>query len=449
MRTVIRIVAGGLFVALVTACSTIGSSSSTAGKQATVDSGFSAGEFPPAVNVRVTYQGPVFTDADGMTLYTSRIGRPGRSECKSSWEIEDPNLHPLLMVYSDYPAPTCTDQWPPLIAAKGAKPVGGWTIITRPEGRQQWAYEDYPVYTSYLDYRPGDVNGAGAVLGAVGSGEGRLWITVSPQLVLPPGVALVGRGGVGLVAMFQGRALYTLPASTDEATRRKWQPLAAAEIANPVGHWSILTSTDGARQWTRGGLPVYLFAGDTGPTELRGWGQNQAKPVVPYPLPSPPAESGIGIGRILIGPTYTTNDGLTLYSFNCSVRGPGVADLGGEAYICHSGNDDPSHREQFCAAPDRCSEMWRAFRAPADAQPRAGAWSVAIIPDPKYPLRWVAPEGTQAFDSASGAIKVWTFKGKPLFASTDDRMPGDFEGHAIHQNTGQFWRPALAGDLEN
>lgn len=444
------VLAGGLVVALIAACSPNGSGPATDDSTAKTDNlEFSAGEYPAAVKVGVTYEGPVYTNTEGMTIYTSRTGRAGRSECLVTWENEDPNAHPLLMVYLDYPAPKCTEQWPPLIAEKDAKAVGRWSTIARPEGRMQWAYDDYPVYTSYLDFLPGDVNGAGAVVGAVGAGEGRLWSTVSPPMITPPGVTLVKRGGVGLVAMFQGRALYTLPAGTDTAGLEKWRPLAAAEIANPIGSWSINTSSEGAKHWTRGGLPVYLYRGDTGPTELRGWGQDQALPVVIYPLPPPPAESDIGIGRTLLGPSYTTADGLTLYTFDCSIRAPGTSDLTGDAYICRNWNDDPAQREQFCAAPDRCAEMWQPQRAPADAQPHGGAWSVAIIPDPKYPLRWLIPKGSEPLDSASGAIKVWTFKGRPMFAFTEDREPGDITGHQVHQSSGQHFKVALAGDLEN
>ena len=421
----------------------------TGAPRSTASSEFTVTELPPVVKVRVTEQGPVFTNAAGMTLYSSRTGTAGRSECKTSWEIEDPNLHPLLMVYSKYPAPPCTEQWPPLFAAADAKPVGRWSIIARPEGTHQWAYDGYPVHTSYLDFLPGDVNAAGSLRAAVGSGEGRVWSVVSPPMNLPPGVTLVMRNGIGLIAMFQGRVLYTLPATESRATLAKWRPLLAGEMARSIGGWSVVTNPDGSRQWARGNHPVYMYSGDTGPTDLKGFGVDQATPVTLYPVPPPPAMSGIGVKRVTIAPVYTNADGMTLYVFECHVRAPGTANIGGEAYTCRGWSDDPSQREQFCPAPDKCGEMWQPLRAPADAQPHGGVWSVAVIPDPvRYPLRWV-PAGAKSAESAAGAIKVWTFKGRPLYTSVQDREPGDFEGHEVHQNSGQRWSAALAGDLEN
>jgi predicted lipoprotein with Yx(FWY)xxD motif len=45
----------------------------------------------------------------------------------------------------------CAAAWPPLPAADDAKPVAGWSIISRGDGSKQWAYHDKPLYTFAKD----------------------------------------------------------------------------------------------------------------------------------------------------------------------------------------------------------------------------------------------------------------------------------------------------------
>ncbi len=61
-------------------------------------------------------------------------------------------------------------------APADAKPVGKWTVVKRKNGRTQWAYDGYPVYTSSLDKKAGDVFGgtnalAGGAQGVVASAD--------------------------------------------------------------------------------------------------------------------------------------------------------------------------------------------------------------------------------------------------------------------------------------
>lgn len=58
-------------------------------------------------------------------LYSYDKDRPGKSACVAA----------------------CATAWPPLQAKAGAKPMGKWTIITRPDGSRQWAFGGKPVYT--------------------------------------------------------------------------------------------------------------------------------------------------------------------------------------------------------------------------------------------------------------------------------------------------------------
>src|SRR5690349_19777951 len=66
-----------------------------------------------------TAAGTVLTDAKGMTLYTFDKDASGKSAC-----IEQ-----------------CAKNWPPAMAAATDKPAKELTIIKRPDGMLQWAYD--------------------------------------------------------------------------------------------------------------------------------------------------------------------------------------------------------------------------------------------------------------------------------------------------------------------
>ncbi len=86
-----------------------------------------------------TAKGKVLADARGMTLYTFDRDGAGTSACTGQ----------------------CAQNWPPLLAPADAKPMGSWTIITRPDGGKQWAYKGKPLYGWARDGKPGDVTGDG------------------------------------------------------------------------------------------------------------------------------------------------------------------------------------------------------------------------------------------------------------------------------------------------
>ena len=92
------------------------------------------------VTVKTTTLGPTLVDAKGMTLYTwGNDTTPGKSLCTGS----------------------CATNWPPLVAAADATPLGDWTIVTRDDNTKQWAYKGKPLYTYRTDAKEGDVTGDG------------------------------------------------------------------------------------------------------------------------------------------------------------------------------------------------------------------------------------------------------------------------------------------------
>lgn len=88
--------------------------------------------------------GKIWTDANGMTLYTFDKDEAGKSNCYDK----------------------CAVNWPPLAAADDAKATGEWTVIDRNDGTKMWAYDGHPLYTFIQDKAAGDINGDGKAEGA-------------------------------------------------------------------------------------------------------------------------------------------------------------------------------------------------------------------------------------------------------------------------------------------
>ena len=86
-----------------------------------------------------TRKGAALVDAKGMTLYVFDQDVGGRSHCIAE----------------------CARMWRRLLAPESATASGSWTVISRPGGAKQWAYNGKPLYTYALDREAGDVSGDG------------------------------------------------------------------------------------------------------------------------------------------------------------------------------------------------------------------------------------------------------------------------------------------------
>jgi len=83
----------------------------------------------------------VLVGANGMTLYTfdKDVAGSGKSVCNGP----------------------CATNWPPLMAADSDQPQGDFTVITRDDGKKQWAQKGKPLYFWAKDAKPGDKTGDG------------------------------------------------------------------------------------------------------------------------------------------------------------------------------------------------------------------------------------------------------------------------------------------------
>jgi predicted lipoprotein with Yx(FWY)xxD motif len=89
--------------------------------------------------------GKVYTDQNGMTLYTFDKDTVGASMSACTGK--------------------CIQNWPAFVAEEGAMADGDWTIVefTDTDGsvKKTWAYEGSPLYLFVKDTKPGEVTGDG------------------------------------------------------------------------------------------------------------------------------------------------------------------------------------------------------------------------------------------------------------------------------------------------
>ncbi len=83
----------------------------------------------------------MLTGSNGMTLYTfdRDAAGSGKSVCNGP----------------------CATNWPPLMAMEGQAASGDYTMITRDDGKKQWALKGKPLYFWAKDTKPGDKTGDG------------------------------------------------------------------------------------------------------------------------------------------------------------------------------------------------------------------------------------------------------------------------------------------------
>jgi predicted lipoprotein with Yx(FWY)xxD motif len=83
----------------------------------------------------------VLVGPNGMTLYTfdKDTTGSGKSVCNGP----------------------CSTNWPPLMASDTDKPAGDYSVVTRDDGKKQWAVKGKPLYYWIKDTKAGDKTGDG------------------------------------------------------------------------------------------------------------------------------------------------------------------------------------------------------------------------------------------------------------------------------------------------
>ncbi len=81
----------------------------------------------------------------------------------------DPKVGALLGL--SHCSQRCEKEWLPLLASKDAQPQGFWSLYERPDGKRQWAYKNYAIYT-HADEAPGSLDGNETYLVQFADGHG-------------------------------------------------------------------------------------------------------------------------------------------------------------------------------------------------------------------------------------------------------------------------------------
>ncbi|HXU24992.1 MAG TPA: hypothetical protein VN697_13270 [Tepidiformaceae bacterium] len=236
-----------------------------------------------------------------------------------------------------------------------------------------------------------------------------------------------------------GLTLYTFAADTAGSgtsacygtCATNWPPLLSSSIpAQPSGLTAplgLISRTDGTQQVTMGGMPLYLFKGDTAPGDTSGNGINAfggvwsvalaAAATTPTPTASPTSTptatpttpAATGAATIVLAPNSTFGpiltdgaNGLTLYTFAADTAGNGAS-------ACYGA----------------CATNWPPLlTSGVPARPAGLTGALGVI---------TRTDGTQQV----------TLAGMPLYLFKFDTKPGDVKGQGINA-FGGVWSVALA-----
>ncbi len=361
-------------------------------------------------------------DEEGRTLLFSEDGRTGGAVCVAA----------------------CAGEFPPLLAPDGAEPFADWSLLRRPDGRLQWAYQLRPLHTWSREQEPGEVatnvglaetanlklaerpEAAGALLPPPGWTVARFephrsiatpdGIEARPVLSAQA-VVLTDFGGFTLYA-FEGDAADDGQSCSDRGCEMRWLPVMAPALALDVGGFSVVNRAGGSRQWSWRGRPLYRYRGDLLPGDAHGraadarWSMAVLTESFRPPRVAVTALEGYGDALSL--------DGMTLYSGSAFQKYWGGRNL-------RDSFKNAWHRGKRlggdACADAACLKLWRPFHASADAL-STGFWEVIERGD-----------GT----------RQWAYKGYALYTYADDEAPGQNRGQATYS----FSKPdGGPGDIE-
>jgi predicted lipoprotein with Yx(FWY)xxD motif len=374
-------------------------------------------DLPAGVQVVQTeLDGEVYADSRGHTLYTWNGDKErNKSECKNLKYIEATGGTGVKYALAEPDKRlTCTQAWPPLVAAPNVKPVGAWNIIARDDGIQQWAYDGRPVYTSQLDHVRGDVNGIGMGYWSSVLGASRIPLQ-APLDRAPAGVSTVAIDeGLGFAVNHGKSLLYTTEDEKADCrlgcTDGSWKPFTAPALATSQGRWSVVEG-NGIRQWAYKGHALYTFVpGQPGLTpedeNTPGW-----KPALYSELPARPRE--VTIQMTTGGKTYADKEGRTLYFFGCSEEAP-------DRQLCDVEGTTSVYRLAICGGPEKCKEVYKPMTPARGAKAPSRVWTIVHVDERTGTV--LSPQKSQ------GGEAVWAYRGRPVYTYVGDKAPGDTAG---------------------
>lgn len=328
---------------------------------------------------------PAYGDAKGMTLYIfDKDVEPGKSTCSGD----------------------CAKTWPALAAPADAHAFGDWSVVARDDGAKQWAFKGKPLYTSAKDAKLGDANGNGA---------DNVWHVAfflpTDGLSLPDGISaqeLLNAGGVVFVGD-GGTPLYTFdgdrggkPSCVADPCASRWAPFVAAQVAKPVGDFTVARRDDGIYQWAYKGRPLYTYGGDIVAGDAKGDGVDGKWHVATLLRQFLPPGVAIAHNRFG-GDNLATSAGMTLYERDRVVG----TNTGHNLRAGIRGNPMVGRILGTASCDAECAKTWHPLAAPADAV-ASGYWEVATRED---------------------GARQWVYRGFPVYTFAGDEKPGDMKGN--------------------
>ncbi len=408
---------------------------------------------PPGFKVVVSdLEGPVFADERGRTLYqwpTHKLRNGPAGDQKGKPSCDDTRYTETAGLMSPYPPglelpeldkrPTCAQVWPPVLAPEDAKSVGKWTVVKRDDGRSQWAYDGFALYTSVLDHQEGDVNGG---TGRKSRGDGPAEREpVSPPSLVPPQFGVVQQNTGHLLVTSGHHSVYALAGDRpgalkcDAACAREWAAVLAPAFAKANGAFSIFERSPGLRQWAYRGEPLYTRIGEERFQSLEGSDIPGWHNVYTHRAPPPPSDftvQGTPGGLVL-----ADSRGKSVYFYNCG-------DDALDQLACDHPQSPQVYRFAVCGKgdPARCLKTFPYVLATPGAKSTSRVWSVIAI-DPHT--------GHLAAPGQADALQVWAYRARPVFTCALDEKPGDVradgwgEFNGLRNGFRAFW---LRDDFE-
>jgi len=405
---------------------------------------------PPGIQVvNSELEGPVFADATGRTLYEWPL-RAQRNNTAGEKPNEigcyDVPTRESVGYTSPYPGgkllpdpdnrPTCVQLWPPLYADADARPIGNWTILSRTDGKKQWAYKKRALYRSHLDRRPGETNGGTRRLPMDSTVRGAPRRPATPAPAIPPQFTIGPMAlGLTLTDVTSGFSVYYFDKDTatkaycNDTCLDEWRPMLAADITVARGDWTVLDRGGGIKQWVFRGKPLYVRSIDPKAqsyegSDVPGWHNVFLQRVRPFP-------KGFQIADTVAGQVLADSRGKTIYYYQCFED---TADT----LLCDSPDSPQVYRWAVCGGGDvaRCLATFPYVVADKGAKSEGVAWSTMNI-DPL--------SGRIASADTKNALRVWAFRGRPVYTFARDEAMGDIGADSWGQDHGQrngftaFW----------
>jgi len=216
---------------------------------------------PCKVDAVASSLGVIYANSTGFSLYTFDNDITSDSTCYNQ----------------------CAIRWPALTVTSTYGIRAPFGVSTRTDGKKQLTLNGHPLYTFANDLAAGDVNGEGI---------GGVWHLARPEAAhISTPSATVGK----IFANGLNMSLYTFDNDTtsdstcyDQCATR-WPALIVPSDRGIAAPFGITTRTDGKKQVTLNGHPLYTFFNDTKPNDVNGDGiggvWHLARPAAP---PAPP-----------------------------------------------------------------------------------------------------------------------------------------------------------------